>query len=71
MPPICKMWWSSGLSQQQYFAELAQFLTHANRNLGLVDEGSNVMKVSVNIVERLQVCNVSHSTGYITMVSVV
>ena len=51
---------------QQYFAELAQFLTHVNKNLGLADEDG-----SVNIVERLQVRNMSHSNwlhhnGYCT-----
>ena len=35
---------------QQYFAELAQFLDYANRNLGLADEDC-----SANITDRLQV----------------
>ena len=35
---------------QQYFAELAQFLGHANRNLGVADED-----FSSNVMERLQV----------------
>ena len=30
-----------GAEQQHYFAELAQFLTHTNRNLGLVAADEN------------------------------
>ena len=44
---------------QQYFAELAQFLTHTNRNLGLTDKDS-----SANIVERLQVRHMSRSRSH-------